>query len=163
MSAPFSLREAVRAVLTSTNLADPGEIADAVLGDLAPADYRAALEQTMRLFVRQVISEQRGTGGAPANVRPIRPSSSWKGAAIREGWQRHLRDRIHVDGTWKMLAACTADDLRIAAAERQQKAEQNAAWAHRYRAFADALDAEGVARFADLRVETQMHLLGGAA
>lgn len=161
----FSLRDTVRVALADTKDADPGVIATAVFATIPPEEYGEALSQTLRLFVRQVISEQRGTRQPPrSNVRQIRPSSSWKGQAIREGWQRHLDDRLHVGNSeWKLLRHCTADDLLAVAAERQEKAERNSAWARAYRAFAEAVNEADVQTFGDLPAEAQMNLLGAVA
>lgn len=160
----FSLRDTVRDVLDAGNDADPGVIADKVFEQIPPAKQAEALQQTLRLFVRQVISEQRGRPTPATNVRPIRPSASWKGRAIRDGWQRHLDDRLHVAGSgWKLLRECSAEDLLAVAAERQEKAEQNAAWARAYREFSAAMTDAGVETFGDLPAEQQMHLLGAVA
>lgn len=157
----FILRHLVRDVLKSTDEADPGEVAALVMAQIPRGKQREALEQSMRLFVRQVISETR-TGNRPANVTPIHRSA--KVSAIRDGWQRRLRDRVHIgDSAWKMLADCTYDDLSAAAAERQEHADRNMVWAREYRAMASAvLDAE-VETFGDLPAEVQMQILGGAA
>lgn len=160
----FALRVIVREVLAQTEEADPGVIAGMVVGRIAKKDRDAALSQAMRLFVRQVISETR-VGNRPSNVTPIhRTGQSAKVAAIRDGWQRRLRDRVHVGASlWKQLGDCTYDDLLAAANERQEHADRNAAWAREYRAMASAVLDADVERFADLPVETQAHILGGAA
>ena len=160
----FNLRQTVRDMLTESDVADPGRIAEMVMVRIAPDDHATALSQALRLFVRQVISETR-TGNAPTNVTPILSRGrSWKATGIRDGWQRRLNDRIHVgDSDWKLLGDCTYDDLIAAASERQQLADRNAAWARTYRAFAAALRDTGAATFRELPAEQQMHLLGGAA
>lgn len=160
----FSLRETIRAALNATDEADPGVIADSVLQSIPVEAYRDALSQSLRLFVRQVISETR-TSNHPSNVTPIRTfGRSSKVAAIREGWQRRLRDRVHVGNSeWKQLADCTYDDLLAVAGERQQLADRNSAWAREYRAMASAVLDANVETFGDLPAERQMILLGGAA
>lgn len=162
----FNLRAVVRDALTGTNEPDPGVIAAQVLSRIDPGDRDAALSQAMRLFVRQVISETR-VGHRPANVASLnarRSGHSAKVAAIREGWQRRLRDRVHTgDSEWKLLGDCNYDDLMAAAGERQQLADRNSAWAREYRAMAHEVKVAEVARFADLPVETQARMLGGAA
>lgn len=158
---PFILRHLVREVLSATNEADPGVLAGMVVARIDSTNRDAALSQAMRLFVRQVISETR-VGNKPSNVTPIHRSA--KVSAIRDGWQRRLRDRVHVGGsTWKQLGDCTYDDLTAAAMERQEHADRNAAWAREYRAMASAVLDAGVDRFADLPVEIQANILGGVA
>lgn len=159
----FDLRSLVREKLTTTDEADPGIIAGQVIAAIPKSQYGSALTQVMRHFVRQIISETRGTN-AGSNIRAIRPSASWKGQGIRDGWQKRLRDRVHVGGSeWKLLADCSYDDLMTAAAERQQLADRNASWARTYKEFALAVSEAEVATFGDLSTEAQMHLLGGAA
>lgn len=159
----FDLRTLIREHLASTDEADPGIIAGRVIAAIPKSQYGAALTQVMRHFVRQIISETRGTN-AGSNVRTIRPSASWKGQGIRDGWQKRLRDRVHVGGSeWKFLADCSYDDLMTAAAERQELADRNASWARTYKAFALAVSEANVATFGDLPAESQMNLLGGAA
>lgn len=164
MTTTFNLRAAVREVLDQTNEADPGVIAGMVVAQVAKKDRDAALSQAMRLFVRQVISETR-VGHRPANVTPLRKGThSRKVAAIREGWARRLRDRVHVGGSeWKQLGDCTYDDLMAAASERQDLADRNATWAQEYRVMASAVLDADVERFRDLPTDEQARILGGVA
>ena len=157
----FILRHLVREVLADTDAADPGEIAGQVMARIPPRMIRVALSQALRLYVRQVISETR-TGNNPPSASPIQPSL--KVAAIRDGWQRRLRDRVHVgDSAWKMLADCTYDDLLAAAAERRQLADRNNAWARTYDAWARLMTEAGVTTFGELPAEILMQTLGRAA
>ncbi len=154
------LRRLVRDVLTESDEADPGTLADAVLARIPKAQVRQALAQTLRLYVRQVISETRTGSNAPLPA----PMGSAKVAAIRDGWQRRLHDRVHVGGgEWKLLAACTYDDLLAAAGERRDLAERNAAWARVYDSWARLLTEYDVVTFGDLPVEEQAAALGSAA
>lgn len=158
----LNLRATVRAVLAGTDEPDPGVIAELVMAQIPAKQRAAALDQALRLFVRQVISETRVS--RVGKVTPIVSPRSWKGQGIRDGWQRRLRDRVHVgDSAWKLLADCTYDDLMRAATERQNLADRNAAWARTYKEFALAVSEAGVDTFGDLAAERQMHLLGGAA
>lgn len=157
----FVLRHLVREVLSDSDEADPGRIADMVLAQIPPRQTRTALAQALRLFVRQVISETRTARNEPT-VTPI--SRSAKVAAIREGWQRRLDDRVHgAEGSWKKLRDCTYDDLLSAATERRQMAERNNAWARQYDAWARLLTEHDAETFGDLPAEIQMHALGRAA
>lgn len=159
----FVLRHMVRDILADSDTADPGALADLVLAAIPRNQVRAALAQTLRLYVRQVISEER-IGNAPSNVSPIKPSPSSKVAAIREGWQRRLDDRLHVgDSQWKLLRDCTADDLDAVAAERRLLADKNAAWARTYSEWARRVREADVETFGALPVETLMQTLGATA
>ena len=161
----FNLRTIVRATLSETSDADPGVVAEQVLAAIPRARTRDALEQTLRLFVRQIISEQRVSSrpSTPSNVRTI-PTTSAKVAAVRDGWQKRLRDRVHVgDGAWKFLGECTYADLLSAAAERRDLAERNAAWARQYDSWARLLTEHDVETFAELPLTVQADVLGRAA
>lgn len=157
------LRQLVREVLRESESADPGEVAEQVRARIPKAQLASALSQSLRLYVRQVNSEIRVGNHGPAPT-PIQANRSAKVAAIRDGWQRRLRDRVHVgDGTWKFLADCGYDDLVAAASERRVLADRNQAWAHTYESWARLLTEHDVATFAELPMETQASALGRAA
>lgn len=156
---PFNLRATVRDVLAGTNEADPGVIAGMVLAAIKRTDRDAALTQAMRLFVRQIVSETRNCD--PVAPTPIRGSSRVQ--AIRDGWQKHLRDRVHCPDGWKLLADCTYDDLLAAAVERRELADRNQARARQYDGWARLLTEHDVTTFGDLPAEVQMRALGRAA
>lgn len=160
----FKLRHLVRDVLRTSTLADPGDIAEEVLRRIPTRQVRVALAQALRLYVRQVNSEERiSHRGEPATEAQA-PNRSAKVSGIRDGWQKRLRDRVHVGkGEWKFLAACTYDDLLAAAAERRELAERNQAWARQYDTWARLLTEHDVKTFGDLPTEAQMSALGRAA
>ncbi|MDQ6524285.1 hypothetical protein RB608_11770 [Nocardioides sp. LHD-245] len=160
----FQLRHCVRDVLSRTSEADPGVLAGLVLDEI-PADAReVALAQAMRLFVRQIISENRTAHHRGSSAPVHRSGQSVKVAAIRDNWQRRLHDRVHgADSQWKILADCTYEDLCAAANEREELAARNSAWAREYRAMASAVLDAGAETFSDLPVEQQAALLGGAS
>lgn len=158
----FSLRHLVRDVLAESSEADPGAIAALVLARITKPNTRDALDQALRLFVRQVISETR-IKSAP-NPAPSPINRSVKVAAIRDHWQRRLRDRVHVGATsWKFLADCNYEDLCAAAAERSQLAERNASWARQYREWAALLTDHDAATMRDLPNVVLADALGRAA
>ncbi len=73
------------------------------------------------------------------------------GSASRVGvsrWQRY--QRVTVDGEWKLLADCTADDLDVIATDRESGAERLLAVAERFRTLAARMRAAGAATVADL-------------
>jgi hypothetical protein len=161
--AELSLRGLVRDVLRDSTIADPGVIAEEVLRRVPRGALKAALSQALRLYVRQVISEERISRTTSLTVN-TRPAKSAKVTAIRDGWQRRLRDRVHVGkGEWKFLAACTYEDLLAAASERRELAERNNAWARQYDAWARLLTEHDVQTFGELPVEAQASALGRAA
>jgi hypothetical protein len=159
----FNLRGLVREVLRSSTIADPGAVAVEVLKRIPSRMHKAALGQALRLYVRQVISEERISHRSEPAAAHQPPARSAKVAGIRDGWQKRLRDRVHCNGTWKFLAACTYDDLLAAAAERRQLADRNQAWARQYDAWARLLTEHDAETFGDLPTEAQMSALGSAA
>lgn len=155
----INLRDLTNEVLRESSVADPGEIASQVLARIPAKDRQDALAQTLRGFVRTVISEQRNNEPA----KRATPGTSWKGSGIREGWKRRLADRIEGCDGWVLLKNATFADLTKAADDREEMALRNASRAAMYRSFADAVSAAGVETFGDLPTETQEMLLDGAS
>lgn len=185
MTADFNLRALVREVLRSSTMADPGDVADEVMRRIPEKLTRDALTQVLRDVVRQVMGEERSSNGAstaadesPAlriastdeesdeSIRSRVPNRSWKRVGIADGWQKRLTDRIHVGASardWKLLKACTYDDLLFAATERRGIADSNAAAARQYDAWARLMNEHDVATFGQLPAEALMSALGRAA
>lgn len=158
----FNARDLVREVLRSSTRADPGDVAAEVYKRI-PASHRGdALQQLLRLFVRQVISEER-TSHAPSVVSAVSGRSA-KVRSIRDAWQRRLKDRVHVgDAHWKFLRDCTYEDLLAAANERRELADRNAAWARTYSEWAALMTDHNVQTFGQLPPTVLQDALGAAA
>lgn len=156
---PRTLRAIVLDLIGSTDLADPREIAAAVLQQSTRAEREAFLRDTLTTGVRLILGEHRKSLIVPAQ-RPTwesaesttrqRPTPSAKVAAIRDAWQGALAGRYSVGGTWKVLAEFTADDALAVAAERRQQSADALAWAERFEALARAIKDAGAAVAADL-------------
>lgn len=159
---PFDLRSLVRDVFDNSTLADPGLIAEEVYKRIGPDEVYAALQASLRLFVRQVISERRMHTQMATPTNP--DGVSWKVGAIREHWRRSLQDSVHVGGSeWKRLGQCTYEDLKVAAAERREQASRNRAKAQQYEALANLVSDHGAATVAELPVDVLSAALGAAA
>ncbi len=158
---PFVLRTLVQEAAASSLVADPGELAADVFRRI-PVEHRAAaLQQSLRQYVRQILSEERMRTQIG---RPAVPGTSAKVQGIRDHWQRALRDRLNVgEGVWKFLADCDADDLLFAAEQRREQASRNRAKAAQYDALRQLLDEHGVKCVADLPAEVLVSSLGRAA
>lgn len=156
----FNLRLTIRAVLAETDEPDPGVISGLVFAAISRKDQAVALEQSLRHFVRQVITEQRAHTPAPPTPAKAR---SWKVQAIRANWERMLAQRVYSAGGWKLLRDCTRDDLLFAAAERRENAARSIAVAERYDALADLLASHGVAAVGDLPADAHRVALGAAS
>lgn len=171
----LNLRALVRDVIDCSMLSSPADIADEVLRRIPAKDSEAALAQTMRAFVRQVVSEQRmpvrlshveAQHDADGNPRPIQsvliPSA--KQAAIRDAWKRDARlYKVQgVDG-WKSLLECTRDDLLHAADARQEQGERNLAKAKQFRELEKTLRDHGVTTVGELPEDVLRLAVGEAA
>jgi len=170
MTATFSLRALIRRVLLASDAADPDTLAQLVFDAIEDTDRVEALRQALHVAVREIVRQERmqhpitGALAVAATTTKTTAAKSWKVAAIREGWQRTLRNRIHAGhGEWKMLADCTRDDLLHAAAERRAMAERNAVTAGCYTALAELLEAHEVKTVADLPEDVLARALGSVA
>lgn len=160
----FNARALVRDVLHTSTLADPGDVAEEVFKRIPEEDHAEALRQLLRLFVRQVISEERISHGPAAPVTStVNSGRSRKVRAIREDWQRRLDDRLHGQSEWKLLRDCTYEDLTAAAAERRDLAARNEAWARTYDEWARLLTEHDVKTFGELPAAVLQDTLGAAA
>jgi hypothetical protein len=144
----LNLRERIRAILTDTGEADPGIVADKVVAELSSRQLRPALGQTMRALVREVIRDDRGT--AVTHTQPAPGQGRSRARAVAEAWRAHLRDRVFVGDTWRLLGDCTAADVQFLVDDRRRKAAELVATADRYDGLRAAMVEYGVERVVDL-------------
>jgi hypothetical protein len=179
----FSLRQALTQVLKETDLADPKDVAEELLDRIPKAQIPALFQAMLHGFVRQHMSADRirNSSGSPVAALPVtankppfsghapsvagayKQPGSAKVSAIRDGWQRRLRDRVHTESGWKLFSQMTYDDFLYASKERQAIAANNEAWARRFNAWARLLTEYDVETFGKLPVEVQMNALSVAA
>ena len=168
----YDLRAAVRDALGDTDLTDPGDIADWVVGSMPDDAMREALRLTMRDYVRRVMSSERTnlstTTGQSAHDTQRMPAgrggdNSAKRRGIREGWRLHLRNRYHVAGEWIQLADMTADNLATAAQQNADIAAATAAIGDRLNDWSILVASHGAASFGELPDDVLAIALGGAA
>lgn len=154
----FSLRHLVRDVLATSTSTDLGDLAAEVLRRIPVRCNRTALEQALRQYVRQVSAEGRSGSPEPAEKQDFVPSS--KVIGVREGWRKHLRDRIHVGGSiYKFHGKLTREDVQFAAAERRTLARQNDAAAERFEKEDAAMAEHGAATLDQLPDDVLQELL----
>lgn len=79
-----------------------------------------------------------------------KPNRSGRLAAIRDRHAAWKRARYVIDGTWKMLADCTVDDVLALAAQRRDVAARNTAEAERFDQLARVMKDAGAVTVADL-------------
>jgi hypothetical protein len=152
MSDDFSLRALVRSVLDTTRTPDLGEISATVMDQIAPEDYGKALAQTMRQFVRQIVSEQRMSLQISTPSLPTAPRSRRESPHVAEirAWRSQLRQIVHVGSGSKFLGDCTRDDLIFAAEERRELAARNNAKARQLEIFVALLNEHGAKTVGEL-------------
>lgn len=134
----FSVSDCLRQVLETTSLSDPRAIAAEMLDRIPRAARGAVLAQVLPLWVQGQVSRRRLL--SPVAAAPV-PSP--KVAAVRDDWAVRLNTPLCVDGLWKRLADCTANDLRTVAASLRALAAKTAAKADYYVELADLVPAGG--------------------
>lgn len=161
----FDLRALVRDVLRASEQPNPDWLVEAVLARVPEGEMAEALRQALPSIIREAAARERSANPiAPSSSMPTKAPGSWKVQAIREEWQRALRNRIHVGpGDYKFLGDCTYDDLLFAAAERTAIADKNAAIARSYNALAALLTEHDAKTVRDLPAEVLAPAIGRAA
>jgi hypothetical protein len=144
----FDIRAAIREVVDSSDLTDPGEIAAKVAEQVPAPKLRHVLAMVLRDYVRVELHRYR-TWRKPVEPAP-KPARSPHQAAVRE-WVRVLRQPVAVEeNVWKQFGECSADDLAFLAGDRRQNAADSIAAAERFEKYAAALDESGAETVADL-------------
>lgn len=160
----LNLRGRIRAILTDTGEADPGVVADKVIAELTSRELRPALGETMRSFVRDVMRHDREAIAPAAVASEATPGQGRSRArAVAEAWRAHLRDRVFVGDTWRLLGDCSAEDVQFLVDDRRRKAAELHVTADRYDALRAAMVEHDVARVADLPDAVLRDTLGDAA
>lgn len=159
----FSLSTLIRDVVDTTAFVGPDEVAAEVARLIPDEQKDTVLATCLRSHVHTVITQIRSTG---AKLAPL-PVRSAKNDAIRawaaEQRDRRLTEQLHVGGgEWKLLADCTAENLRFVAGERMAMARRCEVLASGYDTLADALDELDLKTVRDLPDATIEDALGGA-
>lgn len=111
---------------------DPHVAADAVIARIKTYDDAiAALALCLPYLARDIVRQARVMPGTEAGQQGMSRSPRWERARAD-----YLSSRYYVGGKWKELAVCTAADCSEIATDYERRAEQNAAWAARFRELA---------------------------
>jgi hypothetical protein len=153
----MNLTELVNEVVTTTDLTDPHQIADVVLGRVPDEKAAALLREVMPEVVRARLAARR-TAGLPASHAA--PGRSWKTTQIRALWERKLADRVPTEQGWKSFGDMTVTDLLGAAELRERMAADLMTVAAEYRTVADLLRSNGVGTVRELPMDV---LLGATS
>lgn len=142
----WSLRDLVREVYAEHGDISRLDVISIVMARVPEELTRAALQQAIPCFIRQMNSEGRMLSPRP-EVSP-QPNRSIKGEMIRNSWRRILDGRYPVttDGGVRdmRLGEMTYDQLVEAAERCDDQARKNVAKADFLRGVADALTTHGV-------------------
>jgi hypothetical protein len=154
----FDLTKSIRAALKrEKGDIDMGAVARRVAMKVPDAEVREVLAELMRQRVYLQCSRDRMEARAHGVVHEGSDAAA-NGAAARAAgqsrWARHLSelDTVHVvPGVGaKHLRDCTAEDLDLLAADRDELAARTAAVAATYREYAEKVRAAGVLTLGDL-------------
>ncbi len=139
------LRALIVDELRTSNETDRDLLAKAVIARIDDSDLPHALFEAVRRCVAQEVTRERMVRVKPDTSADAPASSRWDDVA------HVLRQRLPVaDGSWKLLADCTADDLLHAARVRREHAAENLAAAERFEAAAAVLSQRGERTVGDL-------------
>lgn len=137
----FSLDDLIRDALNRWKEPDPHVIARRLLAKV-PMEERDRIVLhglAERVSLRLRMERSSGSFGEAAAPAP----------AGQSRWAR-FGNRVHVDGEWKMLGDCTAEDVDWLADARAVESAKLAAVADQFRELAARMRAAGVATVADL-------------
>lgn len=138
----MKLSSLIHAELDASEDRDPTVIARRIAMRLSAKDARLALAEALRDRVRIEMGRSRMVSRVEPSAE--RPPSKW------ERFRPLLDDGVFVDGEWKRMADCSADDFDWLAADRESKAAELSAVADRFRGYAQQMRKAGVATFAEL-------------
>lgn len=143
------LRALIREVADTIADPDPAAVADKVLGQLSASDARDVLAVCLPGYVTAIVRQdartaRRQTGGDAIESDGARYASP-RVAAINR-----LQSAFFTGSDWKRFGDCTADDLLVAADDRQQRAAALTVEAVRWRSLAVFMRTGGFLTVADV-------------
>lgn len=147
----------VRQVLKDTDLVDPDEVARQALSRMADEDALDMLAQSMRQIVVLEMSRLRArsqTSIAKSHKSAFRAAMHAQAESIR-------RQRVNVNGVWKMLGDCTTFDMDALAGAQHELAAIHTGKAGWYEKGRAAMEEHGADVFNDLP-DSVIEALGGA-
>lgn len=148
----MDLRQRVRKVLTETELSDPREIAESIIGDLRGRAVRDALVECLPEYVRTVLSGERSMQRLGLAHTRNDDQTIGSGSSRSSKWEavgRLFREPMFV-GEWKQLGDLTVEDLTWVVEDRDKKAKELMATRDRYAALRDLMIRQQVTRVRDL-------------
>lgn len=176
----FDLSTLVHHVLAASDQDEPTDLVREVFVRIPVSDHAEALRQALRPLIVKLITTRRSNVFDASSsddelqdlldghllrrnaqdTSTVQQPTSWKVSAIQSSEFRALRDRMCVNGAYKRLGACTADDLRMLASDRDKLAVANAHQADRFRYMEKSVRERRVATLADLPAVELVRLFG---
>lgn len=140
-----SIDSIIEQVLTVTTKEEPGRIADEVVRQLKPADYRLYLKQLIASRISSV------AGRAREKANPVKPGLSTKQRMIREQyWPQFLATKVGLPGGYKLMGELNAADLDWLASMRRAQANDLLGKASQFEKLAAMMRESGVAALEQL-------------
>ncbi|GAA4923883.1 hypothetical protein [Nesterenkonia rhizosphaerae] len=153
MSSLFDPLAAAKQIIADTDITDPDKIAAEVLSRTPKHQIRAVYASLLRGVAKNAIGQlnmrtstahrEELHATSPAATRRT-PAKSSRVASIRSNHLSYFAQRVHAQGTWKMLGDCTRDDVLDLIAQRQAKADANLAKAAEFKDLHERMVAAGV-------------------
>lgn len=147
-----SVRDRVRELLADTDLSDPHDIADALLGQLKGRSTRDALAECLPQYVRIVLARERWSDRpdlakeqADAHHDAARSSRSSKWAAARS----LFRQPIYA-GQWRQLGELTVEEITWLVDDRDRQAKELMIARDRWSALRDLMTRRKASKVAEL-------------
>lgn len=137
------LAEIVTRVARETQAADPTELTEKVIAAVPDEHQAECFREAVQAFVYSRVTRDRR--GVPT------PGTSKKVAAVRTAWARFLMEPVQINGQWKQVGDCTADEVDILAAQRREVARKNLEHARRFEALAKDMREKNVATVRDFK------------
>lgn len=151
----FNLFDLIREELATNASADLTVVAEHVLKQIQPKQYKEALEQALPRLLQTANSAGRPSGRlSRGGANPSR----WEGpeghGAMHDAWMKLMAQREKSDGIDVFLGDMTKAQVLAAAETRRQVAVANAKMHDRFRALADLVPDKGCVR--DIPMEQAM-------
>lgn len=124
-------------VLKTTTHDKPADIADEVVRQISPTDYRVYLKQL-------IIGRLPSVAGSPRRKTPAAGVSTKQKLIREQYWPQFLASKVATPSGYKTMAELTAEDLRGLAQFRRAQGQALFAEGDRYERLAAAVEAAGV-------------------
>lgn len=152
-TAPTGIRARVKALMISTDIVDPHEMATVIIADLADEDLRAVLAEVLPGYVRVCFHQHQ----VPQREAPAKVDTTDQGSSASSSRWDHITAiysrRVCPGGEWRSLGDCVRDEILALAAQSREQAARNTAQAKGWEDLAHRMEARGARLVSDMPVE----------